>query len=324
LYISSRYMCCFNKPIDHVGATRILVTPTRNGRQVTVYENVVGQAKKRPSGAQGMYRDADGKVKVGQPPPELVAQREAEAKAKAADEAKNAMILPAPLNPGQKIEVLDLSKDNFDFKRIHSWFPQEQATRKDNQDRLEARSMQKLSKAPLEVHQVGNYFISLADNLNDLDRIDPNVFRVSPLIKEVFSAHYATGYGFVICSFNPNTAMQAHPIAYVHDQLPNGKLFVPTRHQHTEDVKPTEKFDHEIYSINTTSDGGSGKSVEEIERHNDQMAGREFKAAKSQPAAIELAINSDILNPLYPKIVSFRRAVIKGNHPNNDLIFVGA
>jgi len=39
-------MCCFNRPIPHVGATRILVSPTRNGRQVTVYENVVGQEDK--------------------------------------------------------------------------------------------------------------------------------------------------------------------------------------------------------------------------------------------------------------------------------------
>ena len=33
-------------------------------------------------------------------------------------------------------------------------------------------------QATLEVHSVGNYFISLAGNLADLERIDPNVFTV--------------------------------------------------------------------------------------------------------------------------------------------------
>jgi hypothetical protein len=117
-------MCCFNKPIAHVGATRILVSTTKDGsRQLTIYENVVGEPEKKKSGTPGMYRDADGKVHVGQAPPELVAQREADKKAKQAENAKNAMILPAPLKQGQKIQVLDLSKDSFSFTRLSKWFP---------------------------------------------------------------------------------------------------------------------------------------------------------------------------------------------------------
>jgi len=33
------------------------------------------------------------------------------------------MILPAPLKKGAKIEVLDLSKDSFNFKELSNWFP---------------------------------------------------------------------------------------------------------------------------------------------------------------------------------------------------------
>jgi len=46
-------MCCFNKPVNHVGATRIMVFVGKDGRQVTLYENVVrgtGKTSPHPSG----------------------------------------------------------------------------------------------------------------------------------------------------------------------------------------------------------------------------------------------------------------------------------
>ena len=90
------------------------------------------------------------------------------------------------------------------------------------------------------MHAVGNYFISLAEDTADLERIDPAVFvvrndfcsdllsrismmseclevyqqflQVSDEIKSLFGKYYAEGYGFVVCSFDPNKTMQAHPI----------------------------------------------------------------------------------------------------------------
>jgi len=43
-------------------------------------------------------------------------------------------------------------------------------------------------------------------------------------------------------------------LGYVHDVMENGNLFVPTRHQHTKEVLEKEKFDHEIFSVNTLED----------------------------------------------------------------------
>jgi hypothetical protein len=316
-------MCCFNKPIAHVGATRILVSSTTDGsRQITIYENVVGESEKKHRGTPGMYRDADGKVHAGNPPPELVAQREAEKKALEAENAKNAMILPAPLKAGEKIQVLDLSKDKFSFTRLSKWFPKLVELNQGRGMKYD-KSQQTASKsAHLAVQAVGNYFISLAENLDDLDRIDPEVFKVSPNIKDLFSKHYASGFGFVICSFDPNKKIQAHPIGYVHNLMDGGKLFVPTRHQHSEDVKPKEKFDHEIYSINTTNEGGAGMSVEDVERQNADNLKREFSKNLSKPEEMAKVLESEVLSPLYPPIQSLRQRKINGLFANEDFVFV--
>jgi len=172
---------------------------------------------------------------------------------------------------------------------------------------------------------VGNYFISLAESLDDLDRIDPEVFKVSPNIKDLFSKHYALGFGFVICSFDPNKTMQAHPIGYVHDLMDGGKMFVPTRHQHTEDVKATEKFDHEIYSINTTAEGGAGLSVEEVERKNSGVGEKgEFTKRLSTTDEMTKVLQSDVLTPLYPPVQSLRQRKVNGLFNNVDFVFVVA
>jgi hypothetical protein len=308
-----------------VGATRILVTVTRNGRQLTVYENVVGQPAKRKSvGSQtNFHRDGDGKVVFGKAPADVQAKRDAEKKAEQVANAKNAMILPAPLKSGQKIQVLDLSKDSFSFKTLHTFFPKILTER--DIDAPRGRGMPTQSFEKLEVLSVGNYFISLAESLDDLDRIDSDVFTVSPNIKELFSQHYAKGFGFVVCSFDPEKSMQAHAIGYVHDVLDNGRLFVPTRHQHTVDVKPTEHFDHEIYSINTTADGGAGPSVEEVEKQNAALQKHEFKPYKATADAIGKALKSEVLTSLYPAVIlSFRQRIIQGNHANDDFVFTAA
>jgi len=315
-------MCCFNRPVEHVGATRILVSTSKDGsRQITVYENVIGKPKKK-EGTKGMYRDADGKVRVGAPPPELVAQREAERKAKEAENAKNAMILPAPLKAGQKIEVLDLSKDKFSFERISKWFPKIANPRAQKFLKKERKSAS--SQGKLDVLAVGNYFISLAETLDDLDRIDPEVFKVSPNIKDLFSKHYSKGFGFVVCSFDPNKSMKAHPLGYVHDLMDGGKMFVPTRHQHTEEVKDEEDFDHEIYSINTSEEGGAGMSVEDVEKKNAVVFEKPFAPNLSTPEKMTAVLASEVLSPMFPVIHSLRQRRLKGNFKNDDFVFVAA
>jgi len=112
-------------------------------------------------------------------------------------------------------------------------------------------SIEQSNSKHLEVHQVGAYVVSIAKNVDDLRRIDPTVFKVSDTIDQLFRKHYATGFGFIICSFDPSQGVKGHPIGYVHDLLPDGSLFVPCRHEHGHGEQATETFSHEIYSLNT-------------------------------------------------------------------------
>lgn len=331
-------MCCFNRPIQMVAATRILVAPTKDGRQVTVYENKVGDSAPPP-------------LLAPSPPPPP------------AEEDQNAMVLPAPLKPNATLRLLDFSQDSFSFTDLDDWFPKIYSPVRSAMAR---GALMQMNSAYLEVESVGNYLISVAHSLDDLDRIDPSVFQVSPQLKELFSEHYAEGFGFVICTFNPKKPMKAHPIGYIHDFEPNGKMFVPTRHLH--DLKPheTEKFDHLLFSLNTMNDDESGPSAEEIEKenyriihgrlpepepepepekekkpgffdrlfgwnekeveNNEKEAGKgarspPFKPVKSTPEAIALALKSDVLMPLLPEIKSIRRREVKGVHKNDDFHF---
>jgi len=225
----------------------------------------------------------------------------------------NAMILPCPLKQGQKVELLDLSKDNFKFDRIDSHFPHAPIEMK---KRDKAKSKTSSAQPHLEVHEVGEYFVSIAENLGDLQRIDPAVFKVSSNIEELFTKHYASGFGFIICAFNPEAKIEGgHPIGYVHDLLPDGRLFVPCRHEHGHGTKEKEHFDHFIYSINTAKGESGDTAAEMLALHPGWDASK---------VTAESALKSDKLQPLYPKIEVLRRRRIGGAFANEDLIFARA
>lgn len=65
----------------------------------------------------------------------------------------------------------------------------------------------------LEVHEVGAYFVSVAETLSDLARIDPTVFQVAPDIEKLFKQHYKEGFAFIVCCFNPSKKdVKTHPV----------------------------------------------------------------------------------------------------------------
>jgi hypothetical protein len=299
---------------------------------LTIYENVVGEKKHSRVGAQkGFYRDDKGAVVMGSEPAALKEKRAKEAEEAKKTNAKNAMILPAPLKKGEKIQVLDLSKDDQYFKKLNAWFPKLQTAADYSRSREMKMKMADKSKGHLDVLEVGNYFISLAENLADLERIDPNVFTVSEQIKSLFGQFYPEGYGFVVCSFDPSKAMEAHPIGYIHDVLPDGRLFVPTRHQHTETVEPKEHFDHEIYSVNTKADGDAGLSAAEVEEQNHTLrekhapTGKPLTLNKGDPENMRKALQTKSLDGFLPDhVTSLRQRKIKGLHDNVDHYFVAA
>jgi len=284
-------MCCFSAPVEEVKQTRILVLPTKDGRQVTVYENHVG--------VTGDVEDEDDKKKKDA----ILAANE---KAK----YENAMILPCPLKAGAKVQLLDLSKDNFSFERLESYFPQYVFDSEGDDDEGDGGE----DHGALEIFEVGAYFVSIAEKLEDLKRIDPKVFKVSANLDLVFQQHYKSGYGFVVCCFNQNKKIEGHPIAYVHDLMSDGKMFVPCRHEHGHGTKEKEAFDHFIYSVNTKGDEASGMSKADL-----------LKEAQYQMVQKALSENealaSSAMGRFYPQVKMIRRRRIMGKYKNDDLIF---
>lgn len=87
------------------------------------------------------------------------------------------------------------------------------------------------SRSLLAVTKCGGYQVSYAPTLDDLKRIDTSVFTLPADIEQVLRQHYANGFGFVVCMFQQGET-KGHPIAYTHALLPDGRIFIPTRHEH--------------------------------------------------------------------------------------------
>lgn len=50
----------------------------------------------------------------------------------------------------------------------------------------------------------------------------------------------------------------------MHDLLPDGRLFVPCRHEHGHGTKDKEDFDHEIFSVNTQGEAAGDTRDEKL------------------------------------------------------------
>jgi len=285
--------------VTEVSETKILVFPTKDGRQVTVYQNSVGVR----GGEDGDEQDEK----------EIKALKDKQEK-----EFGNAMVLPCPLKAGQKVQLLDLSKDGFSFDRVEEFFPKRPPGSSSDEDLNDDEEGEKGNgRSFLAVAEVGSYFISIAENLADLRRIDPKVFKVSTSLEAVMKGHYAQGFAFIICSFNPKKKIEGgHPVAFVHDLMPDGHLFVPCRHEHGHGTQAKENFDHWIYSINTAH-GDAGDTREEMAQKH---PGWEY-AKKQTPL---MALSSTVMKPLYPEIKTLRRRRMMGPYSNEDLFFTRA
>ncbi len=190
-------MCIFTGGIRSVSNTRILLVPLNDGRQMTVYQNDV-----ETSGSDGIGR---------------------------------AMILPVPSSPkGEPIHFVDMSKFRGNiFDRCDMFFPERN---------YEAASMgfgggfgsHEQKSAPLPVQRVGGYNCSVVPTIGDFGRLSDAHFKIPTNVAQVLSANYSQGFSFVVCVFDRN--IKAHPIAYISSRFHDGKLFIPTRHAHGEEL----------------------------------------------------------------------------------------
>lgn len=141
--------------------------------------------------------------------------------------ANNAMILPIPFHTKTNIELLDLSLygqqlwDDCDkvFTRVTKSF-----------GTVGSFSFGSAEHVYLPISQVGGYQCSLAQSIDQMKLVDPSVFTLPENIEIVLREHYATGYAFAVCIFSGDVA--AHPIGYISERDTNGRLFIPTRHEH--------------------------------------------------------------------------------------------
>jgi hypothetical protein len=111
-----------------------------------------------------------------------------------------------------------------------------------------------------------------------LHQVDASVFKVSKSLGRVLAEHYATDFGFLICKLT--TSGEQHPIAYTHPVANDGRLFVPTRHEHghthaagsgsAADDDGHADWDHFIYS-NRTTDAAAGHTSAEMHKANKRL-----------------------------------------------------
>jgi hypothetical protein len=96
-------------------------------------------------------------------------------------------------------------------------------------------SSNQIVQEKLVVQQVGSYKVSIAQSLDDLDRLQFETFNLSSHIKKLLQKEYPANFGYVVAIIDADKSF--HPIAYTHD-LWNNELFVPTlhHHEHKEDI----------------------------------------------------------------------------------------
>ncbi len=142
----------------------------------------------------------------------------------------NAMVLPVPNNTGREVTLIDLStyRGIGVFSECEKFFPQ---SRKDNGFGFGGAGFgaSRGTETKLIVTRVGGYSCSIVPSIDDFNRLS-QLFTLPANIDTLLKETYGKGFSFVVCTFDDTVA--AHPIAFVHDRLPTGMLFIPTRHAH--------------------------------------------------------------------------------------------
>lgn len=261
-------MCIFNNYVRELGKTKILVTITETGRQLTIYQN------------------------------SITGDQEADSDKKPKHDFSDAMILPYPIagNHGEPVVLIDLSGDDRDILDDLAYFF-DRLINGPPALRLGGSTTNKLELLP--VKELGAYNVSIARSIEDLHRIDKRVFKINPSIADLLKIHYGRGFGFLVCSYNSELGVKEHPIAYIHDLLPNYEYFIPTRHEHGS--RPW--FNHVIFTINADP------------RHS-----ASFMAKEDQREIVTDILQIEPLKEILPSMINVRVRLLKGELENEDLL----
>lgn len=167
------------------------------------------------------------------------------------------MVVPFPVNPhtsSSKIGLVDISTN--DMKTLRNNIKLLKPIKNSANLSRSYSAQFSLNKAPLEVHQIGNYNISVATSLDQLlERIDWTKFKKPANFKQrvdTFRNHqlypYKFAYFYVVASAIKNIKDDGFGIVY--PELEENITYIPTAH---EDIEYEHKFDVEIYNFNYKS-----------------------------------------------------------------------
>ena len=152
----------------------------------------------------------------------------------------NAMILPVPtgLLAATSIQPVDLSDTPDFFQPFVERF----------QVRSRSLSLSTgLDRDSLAVIRVGNYDVSIVPTVDDVKRLNPDVFAVSAETERTLRKNYPNRCAFLVAQLR--VSGDFHPLGYTHP-LVGGHLFVPTRHEHgNTSATATADWDHEIFYL---------------------------------------------------------------------------
>lgn len=85
----------------------------------------------------------------------------------------------------------------------------------------------------LKVEKMGQFWVSVAMNIDDLSRFSREKFVIDEApngVFDVIKTRYAVGFSFLI--FQLQGGGENHPFGYIHQTLPGGDCFIPTFHHH--------------------------------------------------------------------------------------------
>jgi hypothetical protein len=159
----------------------------------------------------------------------------------AASQPQTAMILPVPVshssrstdpvNCGIVVHDMQAASTGF-FDKLREVVDECRIT--DGMCGFGATTCADTTREPLEVRRAGVYRYSIVPTLPDFSRVDNSVFKleVGSILYELLAAEYSgrLDFAFLVCVIDETATLR--PIAYEHDRLEGGNLFVPTRHYH--------------------------------------------------------------------------------------------
>lgn len=147
----------------------------------------------------------------------------------------NAMILPVP-GGATDVALFDLTAYPTIFDDIDAPFVV--------RSRGVSKDLDRSFGEPLEVHRVGSYDVSIVPTVDDVKRLNTSVFEVSADTENTLRGHYPVGFAFLVAQLR--TSGDFHPLAYTHPVV-DGRMFIPTRHEHGGRSGDLPKWDHSIY-----------------------------------------------------------------------------